>query len=98
EASNLKSLTELLDHAMLADLPTAVESIVRRLQERAAIAGDVPQLMGAVPTLAQILRYGNVRQTDAQVVASVFDGIVTRACIGLSGACASLDDDAAEKM
>ncbi len=83
---------------MLANLPASVEVIVRCLQERSATAGDGPQLMAAVPALAQVLRYGNVRQTDAQVVAGVFDGIVARACIGLPGACLSLDDEAAGEM
>jgi hypothetical protein len=54
--------------------------------------------MEAVPTLAQVLRYGNVRQTDSEMVAGVFDGIVARVCVGLPPACSSLDDDAAEKM
>jgi len=97
-APDLKRLTALLDHAILADLPSAVEVIVQKLQERSATAGDIPQLMGTVPTLAQVLRYGNVRQTDTQMVAGVFDGIVARVCIGLPGACSSLDDDAAEQM
>jgi hypothetical protein len=98
EAPTLRALTLLLDHAILADLPGAVRAIVDRLQERSATAGDVPQLMAAVPALAQVLRYGNVRQTDTQMVEGVFDGVVARVCIGLRPACTSLDDDAAAEM
>ncbi|HWI59458.1 MAG TPA: DUF5682 family protein, partial [Bacillota bacterium] len=59
---------------------------------------DVGHLMGALPPLANILRYGNVRQTDATMVAGVVDGLVARICIGLPGACGSLNDEAAEAM
>jgi hypothetical protein len=52
--------------------------------------------MEALPPLARILRYGNVRGTDATSVAGVVDGLVARICVGLSAAASSLDDDAAE--
>ena len=69
-----------------------------RLQEVAAIASDVTHLMEALPPLVNVLRYRDVRQTDSAAVAHVVDGLVTRICIGLPGACASLDDDAAKQM
>ena len=51
--------------------------------------------MAALPPLASVLRYGNVRGTDAGMVGPVVDGLVARICIGLPGACASLNDEAA---
>lgn len=97
-AANLPILTELLDQVLLADLPDAITQLMARLQAEAAVASDVVHLMSALPPLAQILRYRDVRQTDTEVVAHVVDGLVTRICIGLPGACASLDDDAAAMM
>jgi hypothetical protein len=41
------------------------------------------------------VRYGNVRQTDREMVGHIVDGLVARVCIALPAACASLDDDAA---
>ena len=69
-----------------------------RLEALSAVASDVSQLMDAIAPLARIIRYGNVRQTDTQMVARVIDSLVTRVCIGLAGACAALGDDAAEEM
>ena len=97
-APDLPTLTTLLDATLLADLPEAVEHTMTRLQAEAAVAADVAHLMGALPPLANILRYGNVRQTDAAMVGGVVDGLVTRICIGLPGACGSLNDEAAEAM
>ncbi|MEM9092541.1 MAG: DUF5682 family protein [Cyanobacteria bacterium P01_F01_bin.53] len=79
-------------------MPDAIAHLMYCLQNAAAIASDVTHLMGALPPLANILRYRDVRQTDTVVVAEVVDGLVARLCIGLPGACASLDDDAAQKM
>ena len=54
--------------------------------------------MEALPPLARVLRYGNVRGTDATAVGEVVDGIVARIAVGLSAAAASLDDDAAVRF
>ena len=44
------------------------------------------------------MRYGNVRGTDAEAVATVVEGLVVRIAVGLGGAVSSLDDDAADEM
>lgn len=98
DTATLPLLTRLLDHVLLASLPNAVTHLMHRLQNAAAIASDVNHLMAALPPLVNILRYRDVRQTDSSMVSDVVSGLVTRICIGLPGACASLDDEAAEKM
>lgn len=94
----LSTLSGLLDSALLADLPAAVPVIMHGLQTQAALAADVAQLMDALPALANIVRYGNVRQTDSSAVSQVVDGFVARVCVGLPSACASLNDEAANQM
>jgi hypothetical protein len=97
-ATELPALTALLDSTLLADLPEAAEHLMSRLQAVAAVASDVGHLMGALPPLANILRYGNVRQTDATMVSDIVNGLVERICIGVPGACGSLNDEAVEEM
>ena len=94
----LPALAALLDRAVLADLPPAVETIMARVESQAAVAADVTQLMLALPPLANLLRYGSVRKTDAALVARAVSGMVARICVGLPLACASLDDNAASAM
>jgi hypothetical protein len=98
KAPELPVLTRLLDRVLLADLPDAVSYLMTRLQAEAAVHSDVAHLMEALLPLAKVLRYGNVRKTDTNLVAHIVDGIVTRICIGLPGACSSLDNDAAAQM
>lgn len=91
----LAELSRCVDDALLAALPVAVQAATQALQDRAATSGDVPQLLAALPALANVFRYGNVRQTDAALVAQVLDGLVLRASLGLVLAVQQLDDDAA---
>lgn len=95
---DLTQITAALDQLLLADLPAAIDFAVRRLQDEAALAGDTTALMDALPPLARVLRYGNVRATDTALLEQILDGFVTRIAIGLPPACYSLDDGAAEAM
>jgi hypothetical protein len=97
-SDELSELTELLGHLLLADLPGAVERVLGRIQAVSAVASDLGHLMQALPALAGVLRYGNVRQTDTALVEPVVVGLLARICAGLGPACGSLDDDAAEAM
>ncbi len=97
-AEQLPAITRLVEAVVLAELPGALIAVTDALEQRSARTGDVQQLMAAVPPLARVLRYGNVRRTDADVVRGVVDSLLIRICAGLSAACASLDDDAAADM
>jgi hypothetical protein len=97
-APGLSDLTYLLDRVLLADLPEAAHYVIECVQAEAALSSDVTVLMEALPPLANLARYGSVRQLDASVLVRIVAGLVARICIGLPGACASLDDEAAADM
>ncbi len=94
----LPPLTELLDKTILAELPSAVDYLLTCVQKRAAVSADVRHLMDALPPLARVARYGNVRETRTEQIMPVIDGLFERVVVGLPGACGSLDDDAAQAM
>jgi hypothetical protein len=85
-----------VEAALLADLSETIPGLMTRVQQVAAASADMPHLMEALPPLANVLRYGNVRQTDTGMLRQVVDELVTRICIGLPPACSALDDDAAQ--
>ncbi len=97
-AIDLEQLTRLLGDLMLANLPAAVEALMNRILSTAAVAADVAKLMDAFPPLAKVFRYGNVRQTDKELTYRAIDGVLPRIVVGLGGAVASLNDDAAREM
>lgn len=95
---DLPQLSKLLDSTILAELLEAIDALLQEIQKRAAISSDVRHLMDSMPPLTRVARYGNVRQTSAERILPVIDGLFERIIIGLPGACASLDDDAAQQM
>ena len=89
----------------MADLPEAMPAILSRIEEQAASSRDaghahVAHMLGALPPLANVLRYGGLRQTAEHLplLRRVFDHLLTRACLALPSACASLDEKAAADM
>lgn len=94
----LPEIAQAIDDALLANLPQLVEALIETLAERAATTGDVAQLLQALPPLANVYRYGSVRQTDTALLATVIDSLVLRAAIGLPVACMAMDEDAAAAM
>lgn len=95
---SLLDLTGLAEAALLAALPDALDVILAQLEARAAQGWDPAHLLETLPTLGRILRYPDVRGTDASMLEKLLDGLVERIAIGLPLACASLDDDAAGQI
>jgi hypothetical protein len=98
ETEDLATLTPLLDRALVAELPDALDVVLRRVQEQSARSGDVPRLCDALPPLARAARYGSVREVSPEPILAIIDGLFERIVIGLAGACAMLDTDAARVM
>lgn len=97
-ATDLAALAELVDQVLLAELEPAVPAVTHALESRAAVSADALQMLGALPALANVFRYGNVRQTDAGLVAHVLDGLIVRAAIATPLACQAIDGAAAQAL
>ncbi|PYP76071.1 MAG: hypothetical protein DMD35_19805 [Gemmatimonadetes bacterium] len=95
QASHLGALTPILDRALLAELPGAVEELLARVQERAAVGADVQHLMLALPPLVRASRYGDVRRTPTEALLAVIGALFERVVVGLRHASVTLDADAA---
>lgn len=98
DSTTLPELTALVEVLLLAELPDAIDRVMQQLQNQAALTSDVGHLMDALPALATVMRYGNVRQTDATMVRHIVTGLVARICVGMPPACSSLNDEAAAEM
>jgi hypothetical protein len=98
EDADLPRLTSLLDAAILARLPEGAVGHLLGLVRDGAASADARHLMDALPPLARVARYGDVRGTDAADLLPVVDALYERALVALPGACASLDDDTAREI
>jgi hypothetical protein len=93
--ASLEDLCRLLENVLLSDLPEAGAALLVRISAEAAQGDDLLRLAKAVPALARLARYGNVRQTDSAAVTHILDGFSARIHAGLTNAVAGIDDDAA---
>ncbi|HEY2344754.1 MAG TPA: DUF5682 family protein [Xanthomonadaceae bacterium] len=97
QATTLSNLAALVERVLLANLPDAIEVVAAELDARASTDSDPLALLAALPALANILRYGNVRNTDSAQVAHLFDGMLLRGSLGLQLALSGLVVEAAEQ-
>lgn len=96
--SGLSNIIERLELSLLASLPQAVGILLKRLDAVAATSHDISELLEVVPSLAGIVRYGDVRSTDAGAVGILLIGFVARIDAGLLAAVSGIDEDAADRL
>lgn len=94
----LPAVCDLLENTIPAELPDAVGILINQVNNLAAASGDVMQLMEVIPNLVNVIRYGNVRKTDADLVLGIADSMITRICISLPAGCTGVDEDAAQHL
>ena len=92
ETTALPALVSLVKLTLNADLPTAFEALLKKLEDLANLATEVYHLMDALPPLVQVVKYGNTRGTDVGTVEKTVASMVPRICIGLPGEVANLDE------
>lgn len=98
KSEDLPMIAGLVDKVLLASLDAAIAPVLQLLQNLSARSANVRQLMNALPSLARVARYGDVRGTQSGHIAPVVAGMFERAMVGLLPAVSSLDDDSAEEM
>lgn len=96
-APDLGALSALLEVTRLCGLPGAADFTLARLAARAADA-DTAALLMALPPLARLARYGDVRQREGDDLRPVFRTLVTRAAAGLPNAAHGLGEEAAQTL
>lgn len=98
EEKSLQVIAAMLEQVIPADLSGAANAIAERIQNLAAATNDIIELVAVLPGLARIIRYGNVRKTDAALLKHIVESMITRICIGLPLACAGIDEETTRKL
>lgn len=96
-ATSLPELAGLFNLALKAGLDAAVDGLIGRLDDVAALSADGAELMRTLAMLAPLARYGDVRRTDASSLDRIIQHLVERTTIGLPQTCA-VNDDAAPAL
>jgi hypothetical protein len=95
---DLASATQHLDQVLLADFPDLLPEIVSQLRSLSALSTDIEVMMEAVPQLVKVWRYGDVRNTQAELLGTILLSLVPRICIGLPDACRLLEQEYGDQL
>lgn len=98
DSDSLPALSELMEAALQSDLREAIDTLVIRMQQLAALTQDVYHLMEALPSMVHIIVYGDTRRTDTEAVVQLVDEIIPRICIGLPGAALQIEAEVAATL
>lgn len=91
----LAQIVEALNKVLPAELPDGTAALIRKMDSLAAGASDTTALLAALPPLADLDKYGNVRKTDREMIASIFESIFYRMLAGLPPGCCGIDEQQA---
>jgi Family of unknown function (DUF5682) len=72
--------------------------LLNKIHDLSSISADIVDLMKSIPSLVDVGRYGNVRNTDTSLIYIVVQNLLTRVFIGLPNACYGLDEAHSEEM
>ena len=98
KTTSIQTIAHSLEEALPAELHAAIEVLIRQLNNLSAASGDVVQMMKAIPPLVNVVRYGNVRKTDLDLVLQIVRSMITRICIGLHNVVVGIDEEAAQTV
>ncbi len=98
KCTRLDEITVLVKKALPANLATAIQYTMKRLDELAAGTSDTLVLIDAFVPLVQVSRYGNVRKTDLETVTLILTSIFYRIIVGLPISCTGIDEEQAAIM
>lgn len=94
----IDTAAELVRLAANCCVPEAVEAARQRMQALAVDATNFVQLAGACSELAELIRYGSVRQVDPESLKPLLAQLFLRATLGVVTACLCDDSTARDEI
>lgn len=96
QAKTLNAVSDIVRGCLDAGLDQPATEAIKLLQARAAQTSDVANLASAVPSLADVLRYGTAREMPLDPLRLLVTSLVEQVCAGLIYACRGLQAEAAD--
>lgn len=98
KSKSLDGISHIVRSCLDARLEQPANETIAILQREAATTSDVGMLAGAIPPLAEVLRYGTARQIPTEALRLLVSSLTEAVCAGLVYACRSLEAEPAREM
>jgi len=96
--ASLDIVSGIVRDCLDSGLDQAADRAIALLQQRSATTNDIASLAGAVPPLADILRYGTARAMPVQALRLLVTSLTEAICAGLVYACRNLQAEPAQDL
>lgn len=96
--TDLVEISRLVEKALPAELHEGIQAVMHQMDVLAAASTDTFVLMQTFTPLVQIVRYGNVRNTDTELVNFILQSVFYRILSGLLFSTTNINEDEAAKM
>ncbi|MCQ2974872.1 MAG: DUF5682 family protein [Bacteroidales bacterium] len=96
--NTIKDISKILENVIPADLSDLEKVIIQQLDTISANSSDVLDMMISVPNLANIVKYGNVRNIDYTHIKEIFKSLIARIVAGGILICSNVDEDTANNI
>jgi hypothetical protein len=97
-AASLDTVSGIVRGCLDAGLDAAASRAIALLQQRSAATADIASLAGAVPPLADILRYGTARAMPVEALRRLVVSLTEAVYAGLVYACRNLQAEPAREL
>jgi hypothetical protein len=94
-ATSLDTISEIVRGCLDSGLEQAADRTIALLQQQSTTTSDIASLAGAIPPLADILRYGTARAIPTQALRLLVTSLTEAVCAGLVYACRNLQAEVA---
>ncbi|MBP7822055.1 MAG: hypothetical protein KA010_03975, partial [Saprospiraceae bacterium] len=91
-------LISILQESLYADLPTLTEYSIQAISEWTTEHTNIEQLLSTIPSLVNVIKYGNVRNTDSVLLSKLSYTLIIRICVNLSNTLTQVDDEQAATL
>jgi len=97
-ATSLDAISEIVRGCLDSGLEQAADRTIALLQQQSTATSDIASLAGAIPPLADILRYGTARAMPTQALRLLVTSLTEAVCAGLVYACRNLQAEVAGEL
>ena len=97
-ATSLDTISEIVRGCLDSGLEQAADRAITLLQRQSTTTSDIASLAGAVPPLAETLRYGTARAMPTRALRLLVTSLTEAICAGLVYACRNLQAEVASDL
>ncbi|UII28763.1 DUF5682 family protein [Fulvivirga maritima] len=97
-AQKVDDVAKLIDLCIPAALFDELDHLLNKVNELSSISSDILDLMKSLPQLINVARYGDVRNSDMDVLDQIIHQLLIKVNVGLPNAVYGLDEDNALEM